>query len=121
MCVFVLVFVYRRARVCVRASASFCVSARELGEKLVVSGHSLAGTWRPFVLLDRLHIVEMESKENKKRAISDGGNINYEAVVLDIEGTTTPISFVKVLYNSLFGMIVRVNLVCSQDPIPYSS
>ena len=116
---FVLVFVYRRVRACV--CVLLCVHARELGEKLVVSGHSLAGTWRPFVLLDRLHIVEMESKENKKRAISDGGNINYEAVVLDIEGTTTPISFVKVLYNSLFGMIVRVNLVCSQDPIPYSS
>ena len=31
-----------------------------------------------------------------KRQRSDGFDYDYEAVLLDIEGTTTPISFVKV-------------------------
>lgn len=31
-----------------------------------------------------------------KRQRSDGFDYDYEAVLLDVEGTTTPISFVKV-------------------------
>ena len=83
---------------CVRLRPFVCARERvgreASGQRTFIDSHVAA------ICFARLHIAEMESKENKKRAISDGGNINYEAVVLDIEGTTTPISFVKVRYNS---------------------